>query len=224
MMYDHPTLDDHIISILDDHAIQFMDGDLLLEATTIAFIRTFYLPVVIVPTIDMIATAFVDVKLFRCSCLAGMSREQLYRIVFHCLTEWCIAPPIDCNYIISIQLFLDQEHRLPTADEFITFIIHLTAMGDDPEGYHATHRVVIPTPNLNQLPIIQSETISVCAICQDTIYAQSTMYHMPCCKKHFHAVPSECLVNRTVKDWLLANSKCPACNMDVIITTDGSPI
>ena len=82
--------------------------------------------------------------------------------------------------------------------------------------YHDENKVVIATPNVEDLPRAIAKETSDCVICQDEIMVQQEMFHVSCCDKNFHANPSEC-VGGTVQDWLKTSRQCPLCKNDVVI-------
>ena len=166
-------------------------------------------------TFENVAKLWAESHNEYCTCLERLGYNKKIAIVEHCLHV--LKSDITCNHVHLVYEFsMLNNGQFPTLDELEKLEQNHSMLANDPDIYHDSNKVIVPTKNIENLPILKVETETICALCMDILNVDTSAYQVPCCKNLFHAIGSECL-GQTIIEWLKISKKCPTCNLEVII-------
>ena len=167
---------------------------------------------------DHVTAAHIAHKWLRrrpCLCLFFFDPTVLVPFIVHCLK--ILKRDITCLEVeAAYQHSCLHNGAFPNIIELHVLSNNLALLASNPEAYHEENKVVVSTPNVEDLPQTLATHVSECVLCQDEILPNQKTFHVPCCNQTFHADPLQC-VGGTVKDWLKTSRSCPLCKKDVLI-------
>ena len=167
-------------------------------------------------TFENIAKIWLLIRLQECVCLEGLETRLICLAVVHCLK--ILACDLTCEYVIlSYEYAIMHSGQFPSLMEMELLERNHQLIQDNPDDYHDANKVIVPTPNLENLKMIKVTDETECALCQDRLFQNMDAYEVPCCKNIFHALGSDCIDKKTIVDWLKTSRKCPVCNSLMII-------
>ena len=151
----------------------------------------------------------------RCLCLFFFDPIIIIPSIIHCLK--ILKRDITCSEV-EAAYHHSRLHNgiLPNVVELHLLSHNMSLMDANPEAYHEENKVIVSTPNVEDLPQTLATHTSECMLCQDDILPRQKIFHVPCCNQTFHADPLQC-VGGTIKDWLKTSRRCPLCKKDVLI-------
>ena len=166
-------------------------------------------------TFENVAKLWVESHREYCTCLERLEYIKKIAIVKHCLHV--LKSDLMCNHVhLVYEYSMINNGVFPTLEELENLEHNHDLLSNDPDMYHGSNKVIVPTRNIENLPILKVETETTCAFCLDILNIGTSAYQVPCCKNIFHAIGSECL-GQTIIDWLKISKKCPTCNLEVIL-------
>ena len=166
-----------------------------------------------IPTVDQLTHYLCDTY---CECIMILSREKQHKLIRHFLVNFGRTPA--CNETklsIEYEIFHQQ---FPTQDELINMMTRMLQLQRDPEAFHMTDKLRIPTSNLNNLKAIPTKEKGIyCALCQEEMESTHNCYTLTPCGHKFHSDSNQCLGNDSIITWLSSNKTCPICKAEIII-------
>lgn len=166
-------------------------------------------------TFQNLGDTWVDNLVCQCLTHSGISIPLQRELAIYYLETFKSVP--DCEMISHLYEFKIFHNRAPSRDEFVSFLVNQVEMENDPEAYWEKHKMNIPTPNLDALPVLTTEEAAACALCQEEIQKGQQAYRMPCCRQFYHHEAKACLGGDTIIKWLSTSRKCAGCGQEVII-------
>ena len=170
-------------------------------------------------TPELLGQVWIDQNECQCLETSVISIQRQCELAAICFGPLHIMP--FCDIILKIfefQIFSTND-EIPTMDDMSRLFSHHALMRS-PEEYCNVHKLDIPTPDLDKLPVTTASQNESCALCQESIKMGSKAFKMPCCSQLFHFSKEECLGENTVLQWLSKSKKCMVCGKEVKIDTE----
>ena len=175
------------------------------------------------PTIDV----FLDlVYNNRCLCIDRFSylfqtqtnQDIIKKIIQDFVMIYSFYP--SCNYFSYYIEFFILHNRIPSEEELTSFMERAREFFISPEDFHQKDKLLVPTLNINKLPIEQFNNISnpindCCAICREEFSPATQTVKLSPCNHLFHSNDSECLQDASIFNWLHCYNFCPLCKTKI---------
>jgi len=168
-------------------------------------------------TLDTVLDEVLRMKFAQCRCLVNLrgARDAIAHIMFN----WNM--PIHCHNVEDVAEMFAMNHAYPDHPDMLTaYRTSREEFLSDPAAYCEKTRIMLSTPNLDQLKakILDDVSNQCCSICQSDLAPQTPVFELPRCKHLFHARAAQCLGSgQSILTWLDKHKKCPNCNVEVVI-------